>query len=262
MLAREAIFLICSAKGIGNRARIMSYVLANAWKRLLKSRGLPREMKIDFKELSFIFKTFTSELTPYFEIYLKKAYEAEPAFIARPGDIVFDVGANIGMYAIRQARRGGRVYAFEPNYDAFSRLKRNISLNNLENVIPVASAVHSKTGIIAFSMNPKSTLAGKVVISPEKSALSSHVDVEAVSLDDFADSIKCPRINILKIDTEGHESEVLKGAKATLAKTEKIVLEYHTPGQKAQITETLTKNGEFGLVLDLNRYRLLYFKRR
>jgi len=112
MLIRDTVFLISSAKGSANRARIASYIFSNMLHRLVRGRAVQREMKIDFKGLSSIFKTFSSELTSYLEIYLQKVYETEPSFIAHPGDIVFDVGANIGVYSIRQAREGAIVYAF------------------------------------------------------------------------------------------------------------------------------------------------------
>ena len=54
------------------------------------------------------------------------------------------------------------------------------------------------------------------------------MDIDAISLDEFAESIKCTTVNILKIDTEGHELEVIEGANATLAMTEKVILEYHS----------------------------------
>jgi len=261
MLIRHTVFLISSAKGSANRARIASYILSNMFHRLVRGSAIQREMKIDFKDLSLIFKTFSSELTSYLEIYLQRVYETAPSFIARPGDIVFDVGANIGVYSIRQASQGAIVYAFEPNHNAFSRLKQNISLNSLKNVILIPKAVHSNSSRVVFSIDPRSTLAGKVVTSEERPSLPNYVNIEAVSLDEFVESIKCPQINILKIDTEGSELEVLQGAAATLAKTGKIVLEYHSLKLKEQVIKTITVNHKFNLVWDLEPHRVLYFTR-
>ena len=258
----EAAFLLKTSKGMINRAKIASYSFSNMLRRLTRSSTAQRVMKIDFKELSLVFKTFSSELTSYFEIYLQKVYEREPGFLAQPGDIVFDVGANIGVYSIRQAKQGAIVYAFEPNPDAFSRLKQNIPLNSLENVTLTPKAVHCDSSKVTFFMNPRSTVAGKVAGAEEQLNKLHCVDIEAVSLDEFAKTIKCPSISILKIDTEGHELEVLEGATATLAKTEKIILEYHSSKQREQLIKTIATNNEFKLVRDLSQYNVLYFKRR
>jgi tRNA G37 N-methylase Trm5 len=78
-----------------------------------------------------------------FNIFYLRSYErfSIRRFLqfARPGAVVFDIGANVGYYALRAARHvgpEGRVYAFEPMERSFDRLRRHVHLNALGNVIP------------------------------------------------------------------------------------------------------------------------------
>jgi FkbM family methyltransferase len=59
--------------------------------------------------------------------------------VPQTGWIVFDVGANAGVYTIQQARRGARVYAFEPNPDCYRRLQKSARLYNLESRVTAAN---------------------------------------------------------------------------------------------------------------------------
>ena len=69
----------------------------------------------------------------------------------RPGDVVVDLGANVGYYTILRGKlvgEIGRVYAFEPDPVGFEILRRNVRLNGLHNVVLEQKAVSSKPGLI------------------------------------------------------------------------------------------------------------------
>lgn len=148
-------------------------------------------------------------------------YEAFRAASA-PGGVALDVGANVGAYTLlfgRWMRPGGRVYAFEPAPDAFGGLVRQVLLNELREVVtPVCAAVSSTSGSAALVADG---FAGTNRLAPPSSdpsssgAPSAGTRVETVSLDDF-----CAREGItptvIKIDVEGAELEVLRGARRTL----------------------------------------------
>lgn len=130
----------------------------------------------------------------------------------RPGAMALDVGANVGAYALllgRWVEPGGRVYAFEPSPETFAALSRHLALNGLrETVVPVAAAVSHAAG--------RATLSGGGVSGANRLDPSgSGPSVETVSLDDF-----CAREGIvpsfIKIDVEGAELDVLKGARETI----------------------------------------------
>ena len=205
----EGFLLLCRAKGFNNKTCILFHMFQWVISRIWKIKFEKKEIKMVLEDFSFIFKTFSSEISPYCEIYIRKKYELDNNFVGHNGEIALDVGANIGIYAIRQAMRGVLVYAFEPNPDAFSRLKRNISLNHLErNIMPFCKAVHSVSGSTEFLIDPNYTTLGHV---GQRDTSFRCITCKAISLDDFIPFINCKQINILKIDTEGNEFEILRG---------------------------------------------------
>ena len=127
-------------------------------------------------------------------------------------DCVFvDVGANIGYFSILAAKwigPGGSVIAFEP-VDAIHRLLcKNISLNQIDNVTALKLACFSYTGQMAMTQtgdSAKSHLATKGEASTQT--------VSVTTLDDFFAQRRVNRIDCLKIDAEGSDFEVIKGAR-------------------------------------------------
>jgi FkbM family methyltransferase len=262
-LLMETVFLLRSANTLGDRWLLSRYLLHNCWDRLTKRRFAPaREIQVAFREVRVIFQEFSSELTSYLEIYGGRIYEMLPQFVPQAGWVVLDIGANLGLYSIRQAGRvgpGGRVYAFEPNPNVASRLERNLLLNRVYNVTVIPKAVYSITGNVSFALNPRSSCAGMVVETT--GSPRSHVqEREAVTLDDFVQSASINHIDLLKIDVEGGELEVLRGAKVALARTRNVVLEYHSPDLKAAVTSALVGEAGLRLVMDYEPERVLYFQ--
>jgi FkbM family methyltransferase len=132
-----------------------------------------------------------------------------------PGGVVLDVGANVGGYAVlfgQWVGPSGRVYAFEPSPLAWRGLVQHVALNALEPVVkPVGAAVadHEGTGeLIVAGTAGESRLAGT-------SERSETVPVPIVTIDSF-----CGRERIqpalIKIDVEGAELAVLRGARETI----------------------------------------------
>ena len=129
---------------------------------------------------------------------------------ARIGDVVADVGANIGLYAIALAKRvgdGGKVHAFEPDPANFRALDRHCRLNQVTaRVVPYQVAVTGTDGRVAFEAGrgSESRIGSGALVS----------EVDGVRLDSvFAGD----RIDILKIDVEGFEEAVLKGGSELLS---------------------------------------------
>lgn len=129
----------------------------------------------------------------------------------RPGAVALDVGANVGAYAVllgQWVRPAGRVYAFEPAPDTFHGLEGHIRLNGLGDVVtPVRAAAAGFTG--------RATLSVDGISGENRLAEGGGEPVEAVTLDDF-----CAREGItpsfIKIDVEGAELDVLRGARETI----------------------------------------------
>jgi FkbM family methyltransferase len=142
-----------------------------------------------------------------------------------PGMTSFDVGANIGAFTATFARAigpRGSVHAFEPLEAARRRLLRTLELNSLENVRVNAAALSDEIGRSKlFSYGPGfeswSTLAPRAIELADRSleAVSSQ-DVETTTLDDYCENLEIATIDLLKIDVEGAEQRVLRGASRLL----------------------------------------------
>jgi FkbM family methyltransferase len=154
-------------------------------------------------------------------------------FNAKDGDIVVDVGAHIGRYTIISSRRvgqNGKVIAIEADPDNFEMLNRNIKLNKLTNVIPLNYAVYSKETKLKLYLPVEEsgfTIYNTIMVNRTASE-GKFIEVNANTLDNLLlqqqNGISHPSINWIKIDVEGAEFEVLKGATNILSKSKDIAL--------------------------------------
>ncbi|NUN70740.1 MAG: FkbM family methyltransferase [Bacteroidetes bacterium] len=150
--------------------------------------------------------------------------------IINPGDTVVDIGANIGIYSILGSRRvspDGTIIAFEPSDWANERLHRNIRLNACQNIRVFKNAVSDVDGILSFHITEDD--AYNSIGSAPMVPVRKIVEVEAVTLDAFLPSIGIHHVHVLKIDTEGADYLVLKGAVQLLRsdKAPVIFMEYN-----------------------------------
>jgi len=198
----------------------------------------------------------------FYPIYtLKQAGITEiPDFIPDEDAIVFDIGGNIGLYAIKQAKRvkNGKIFVFEPNPFAFKRLVKNISENHLHNIFAFNVAIYSKPCEL-FLYSSGSTGTSRTCFTP-CSDLSPIARVKAVTLDDFVQREGIERIDLMKVDVEGSEIEVLKGAEKSLELTKRVVMEYHSDALKNYVQCFLKAKG-FRCAGNRKAPRILYFRR-
>jgi len=129
----------------------------------------------------------------------------------REGDVVFDIGANVGFYTLLASvlvGEGGKVYAFEPLPRNLSSLKSHMKINGVTNVEIIEAAVADHNGAARFEESP----------DPSMSHLSAQgaVEVRTVSLDDLISRGEIPAPDFIKIDVEGAEASVLRGARDVL----------------------------------------------
>ena len=141
----------------------------------------------------------------------------------KTGNIVVDIGANIGLHTLNMARivgNTGQVFAFEPDPSNFKILEKNVKINNYQNIILEQRAVgdkHERTTLY------QSDHPGMHRIFPQTKQAKGQVKVELISLDKyFIDSNLADRINFIKIDVEGLEFSVLQGMKNILKNNKKI----------------------------------------
>src|ERR687898_1785448 len=150
-------------------------------------------------------------------------------FTTKEGDIVIDIGAHIGLYTIISSKRvgaNGKVVAIEANPSNFEMLNRNIKLNQLTNIISLNNAVYSKETKIKLYL-PGEELGHttyNTVMSDRAKNEDKFVEVNANTLDYLLQLNEITDVNWVKIDVEGAEFEVLKGASNVLSKSKDIAL--------------------------------------
>jgi FkbM family methyltransferase len=155
-------------------------------------------------------------------------YERELTFLHRfltPGMIVVDGGASCGIYTVVAARLvgvSGQVFSFEPGAEAFSVLTKNIQLNHLINVRAHCAALSDRGGsapLYHHEHGPNSFSLGH----PESTAVESE-HVITTSLDEVFRNEDAGRLGFIKLDVEGAEELVLRGAKQTISKSSPTIL--------------------------------------
>jgi len=180
-------------------------------------------VKVDFRSIEYMFNCpFQCDsnifLNPYYHEYDVPVIAAT---VLRRGDTFIDVGAHCGLYTLLAGKvvgTQGTVIAIEPNPSNLELLKANIALNRLNNVIVVSKAAADKTSAIDIYFD-----SGKTAFSSAFRCADHVVRVETAELDEIAEAHNS--IKLLKIDTEGFDLNVLKGAKETLKKTAFLVVE-------------------------------------
>jgi FkbM family methyltransferase len=173
--------------------------------------------------------------------YICSLYEFEEmAFLLhflREGDLVFDVGANIGWYTIlAAAERKCNVVSFEPVPTTFSILKTNVILNEVDDLVSLnLKGVGSKIDVLNFTSNRD--VENRVALPNDDKLIS----VEMTTIDTYIHTYRCPEV--IKIDVEGFETEVLNGAEQTL-KNENLkvlIVELVGHGKKYGFDEDIVK---------------------
>lgn len=182
------------------------------------------------------------------EVHIAKTYHKHPDFTPRPGNVVVDVGANIGEYAIPAAKAAGNkgtVIALEPNPQAFSLLEQNLLLNKQKNIQAIKKAVYSRKGKIKMYTHP-----GSNVFDSVNPIFASYYPTEAVTLDAIAGTLK--KIDLVKMDIEGGEFLALKGAHRVLQRKPRLIIELHGQANRNNV-ERLLRKYQYCLVHELQR---------
>ena len=196
----------------------------------LALRGaLARRVTVNDGEQSYHFECNREE-----ELYrVRTLHEKEPGTLnwidseLRPGDVFFDIGANIGLFTIYAACRlkaTGMVYAFEPHAPSFCSLLRNIELNGLRNRAQALScALHAEDGFFPFnyrvltpgasdSQLDSTSTAEQAKFKPKAVELKQGISVDTLIRQGV---VKSP--DLVKIDVDGNELLILRGMKKLLS---------------------------------------------
>lgn len=177
------------------------------------------------------------------EILIERIYDS-PAFCdAKDIRVIFDAGANCGFYTLVATRRwpSAQAFCFEPHPTTFNRLQQNIRCNDLAmRVTAVPAAVSSASGSCSFEVSAGSSMGAVALAARPASGKNHTLEVPMVSLDDYAKT-QSRYPDLIKIDVEGFEVEVLKGARMCLGRARYVVLEIHSDQLARDSLELLHK---------------------
>jgi FkbM family methyltransferase len=140
--------------------------------------------------------------------------------LLKPGMTVVDIGANVGYYTLLAARAvqadDGRVFSFEPDPRNYAVLARSLHANGYHHVFPVQKAVSDAPGTLTLYADALNSGNSSLEKGNVQSFLESYT-VEAVALDDFLEAHAAGRaIDLLKVDVQGAEGHVFRGARRLL----------------------------------------------
>ena len=161
------------------------------------------------------------------KVYEKKILAYLNNLITTPM-VIYDIGANIGLYSLILAREypSSQIHAFEPERQNFFKLIRNIELNLLKNVTAhlIAAGEERKIG----SLYLQGELPGQGEHSLVNPVSKLYTPIEVWDLDTYVRIKKVPSPDLVKIDVEGYELQVLKGMAGLLkSKKPKLIIEVH-----------------------------------
>lgn len=161
----------------------------------------------------------------------------------QPGMVCLDVGANIGsigLYLARKTGPTGAVHCFEPVPTNIHRLEQHIERNNFRSIVTNHNhALANRTGKISMSVaDPNYTNQGMGSIVAQEDVLSAQIEINAMTLDDFALQMGLERLDFAKIDIQGAEPLFLEGGKDTLTRFHPDLLMEVSPGDLACMGKT------------------------
>lgn len=176
--------------------------------------------------------------------------------LIHPGDVVFDVGANIGLYVRFMVQRfgAGKVIAFEPMSQNLAFLNRNIRLGHCQDTVHVvAKALADYDGIDSFQIDDMSSASGTLDIVAKGEASQGRRQygfapvtetVNVARLDSLIESTELPVPRVVKVDVVGAECRLLHGAAQTLKRQgPDLAIELHGPEASRAVIRFLLDAG-------------------
>lgn len=152
-------------------------------------------------------------------------------------NIIYDIGANVGLYTLCAAIHGSNVYAFEPEAQNYALLNRNLFLNNLDKSVKAFNIAVSNSTRFDTLYIKEMTIGGalnnfgdNLNYNKKRFKESFKQGIMSVSIDDLIEKFSFPVPDHIKIDVDGIEPDIIDGAKKTLAnlKVKSVLIELNT----------------------------------
>jgi FkbM family methyltransferase len=170
-----------------------------------------------------------SSMQPYYDLLQEGTYCLRNSAVdvrVEAGDVVLDVGSWIGDFAAYASVKGATVYAFEPSENIFDFLLKTAKLN--KSINPVKKGLSDTASTLAFA-NEENSVANAIISDLSPSLKAQFV--ETTTVDAFVKENGLDRVDFTKADIEGHERNMLKGARETLKNfaPKLAICTYHLP---------------------------------
>jgi len=192
-----------------------------------------------------------SDAVAFFENFILEVSTAQKFFDIKQSDIVVDIGAHVGYFTLYAAKRAsnGKVISFEPTKESFLILKKNIKINNFQNIIienfGVAKLAEQTTLFVDKKYGIANTLYGNDKNLEEEK-------IQTTTLYDICKKYDLKKIDFLKMDCEGAEFEIILNAPSkVLEKIQKITAEIHEEMVPYKIEELITRLEKNGFTVNI-----------
>lgn len=172
---------------------------------------------------------YIGDYEPYLKMQFKK--------IIKSGDIILDVGANIGFHTLYFAEltgNKGKVYAFEPIPVNFKALTNNIQLNNFPQIVSVNKALGNTNTFMDIHIDNQDQNPGTFSILDIG---LKNTTIECVKGDDYLKQQGVNKVDFIKVDVEGFELEVFKGLARTITQFSPIIIFEYDANYQSEINE-------------------------
>ena len=183
-----------------------------------------------------------------------------------PDSVLWDIGANVGLYSIYAAKKGIKVMAFEPSIFNLELLGRNIHLNGLSNdIVILPFPLNDQLGVNMMNLGGTqwggalSTFGRNIGFDGKPFHPNILYQIFGISGDDAIRLLQLPSPTHIKLDIDGNECLVLKGASDALASAESILIEVNDCYEK-QAVEVASLLKGLGFVLTEKRHGIMFDK--
>ena len=196
---------------VGRVVGVVRRMIRNEDIRIEKGVGAGLRLQTGRSNMGYVLGTSETHVQEAFKNHLK------------PGDVVYDIGANVGFLTVIAAKLvgpTGAVYAFEPLPANVVLLKHNVQANNFDQAVVFAVAVSNQAGRAHLSVPAEPTEA-KLIDDNEP---GERIDVEVIAIDDLVAGKQMRPPNLIKMDVEGADIEVVEGMAATLREHRPLVV--------------------------------------
>lgn len=165
----------------------------------------------------------------------------------RKDSVVVDVGANVGYFTMSMAKAvgpKGQVWAVEPSPENIVRLRQNMELNSLTNIILIEAALSDNDGSAALNMATDGAWNSLHPVYDPRRDAHRTIQVTTRTMDSLWRENGSPKVSAIKIDVDGHQFEVLRGASDLLSQSRPYVMvEIVPPEQRQAVTAFLAGLG-------------------